>query len=57
MELCEGVGMAQGVIASHMGQPMYARFGFEVVGEMHVPDDAEAEGFTQSVMVNRCATA
>jgi hypothetical protein len=43
-----------GVIASHMGEPMYDRLGFETIGEMLVPAEAGANGFTQRVMVYPC---
>lgn len=43
----------QGVIPSHMGEPVYLSLGYEVIGEMTVPDDGEVKGFTQRVVLYR----
>lgn len=52
-DICNSMELDQGVIASQMGQALYERLGFEVVGEMRVPDDRGAPGFTQRVMARR----
>ena len=43
----------QGMIPSHMGKPVYKGLGYEVIGEIHMPDDGEVEGFSQRVLVYR----
>ncbi len=47
--LCDQDGIDQGVIPSHMGEQVYLGLGYKVVGEMHIPDDGIAQGFTQRV--------
>jgi hypothetical protein len=37
----------QGVLPSHMGEPVYLRLGYEIIGEIQVPDDGEVNGFCQ----------
>ncbi|KAI1127105.1 hypothetical protein F5Y10DRAFT_243430 [Nemania abortiva] len=49
--LCDQDGIDQGVIPSHMGEQVYVGLGYVRIGEMHVPDDGEAQGFTQRVVV------
>ncbi|GAP84018.2 putative acyl- N-acyltransferases [Rosellinia necatrix] len=51
--LCDQDGVDQGVIPSHMGEQVYLGLGYSVIGEMHVPDDGIAQGFTQRVVVYR----
>jgi hypothetical protein len=41
----------QGVIPSHMGEPVYLSLGYEIIGEMTVPADGEVKGFTQRVVL------
>ena len=41
----------QGVIPAHMGEPVYLSLGYEVIGEMTVPDDGEVKGFSQRVVL------
>ena len=43
----------QGVMPSHMGEPLYLNMGYEVVGEIHIPDDGDVKGFSQRVMIYR----
>ncbi|KAI0118821.1 hypothetical protein GGR51DRAFT_570572 [Nemania sp. FL0031] len=50
-QLCDQDGIDQGVIPSHMGEPVYLGLGYRVIGKMHVPDDGNAKGFTQRVTV------
>lgn len=40
----------QGVISSHVGEPLYAALGYKIIGEMHVPSDGEVDGFSQRVL-------
>ena len=40
----------QGVIPSHVGEPLYLGLGYKVIGEMHVPSDGEVDGFSQRVV-------
>ncbi|GAW24786.1 hypothetical protein ANO14919_143800 [Xylariales sp. No.14919] len=49
--LCDQDGIDQGVIPSHMGEQVYLGLGYKVIGEMQVPDDGGAQGFTQRVAV------
>ncbi|RWA04290.1 hypothetical protein EKO27_g10813 [Xylaria grammica] len=49
--LCDQDGIDQGVIPSHMGEQVYLGLGYKVIGEMQVPDDGVAQGFTQRVAV------
>ncbi|KAL2680347.1 hypothetical protein Neosp_007944 [[Neocosmospora] mangrovei] len=51
LSLCNRDGVDQGVIPSHVGEPVYLYMGYKVVGEMEVPDDGDVEGFTQRVVV------
>ncbi|KAI0399863.1 hypothetical protein F4802DRAFT_587731 [Xylaria palmicola] len=51
LRLCDQDGIDQGVIPSHMGERVYLGLGYKVVGEMHVPDEGTAQGFTQRVAV------
>nr|POE47695.1 delta(24)-sterol reductase [Quercus suber] len=41
----------QGVIPAQMAEQFYWSLNYEVIGEMHIPDDDEVEGFTQKVAV------
>jgi hypothetical protein len=45
----------QGVMPSHMGEPMYLHNGYERVGEAKVPDDGDVKGFKQRVLVYKSA--
>jgi hypothetical protein len=51
LRLCTQDTVDQGVIPSHVGEPVYLSLGFEVIGEMHVPDEGDTQGFTQRVAV------
>lgn len=51
LALCNQDGVDQGVIPSHAGEPVYLSMGYEVIGEMQVPDDGEVQGFSQRVAV------
>jgi GNAT superfamily N-acetyltransferase len=48
---CDQDGVDQGVIQSHVGEPVFLSMGFELVGEMRVPDVGDVRGFTQRVAV------
>jgi hypothetical protein len=50
LSLADYDGVDQGVMPSHMGEPLYLSLGFKVIGEMHVPDDGVVEGFKQRVI-------
>ena len=41
------------MIPSHMGKPVYKGLGYELIGEIHMPDDGEVEGFSHRVLVYR----
>lgn len=43
----------QGVMPSHMGEPLYVSIGYEVIGENQIPDDGQVKGFSQRVLVYR----
>ncbi|KAI0533770.1 hypothetical protein GGR58DRAFT_506011 [Xylaria digitata] len=49
--LCDQDGIDRGVIPSYMDEQVYLGLGYKVIGEMHVPDDGIAQGFTQRVAV------
>ena len=51
LRLCAMDNVDQGVIPSHMGEPFYLRLGYHIIGEIHVPNDGEVEGFSQRVAV------
>lgn len=51
LQLCDQDGVNQGVIPSHMGEPVYVGLGYKVIGEMQVPDDGEVKGFAQRVVL------
>lgn len=51
LRLCNIDAIDQGVMPSHMGEPVYVGLGYEVVGEMHIPNDGEIDGFSQRVVV------
>ncbi|UPK93728.1 hypothetical protein LCI18_004663 [Fusarium solani-melongenae] len=55
LSLCNRDGVDQGVIPSHVGEPVYLWMGYQVVGEMEVPDDGDVEGFRQRVVVYKAA--
>lgn len=50
LDMMDVDGASQGVIASHMGEPVYKRLGFQVVGEITVDGDDEADGFSLRVL-------
>jgi GNAT superfamily N-acetyltransferase len=50
-------GVNQGVIPSHMGEPVYRGLGYEFVGEIDVPGDDETEGFSLRVMSYRAQSS
>ena len=43
----------RGVMPSHLGEPIYKALGYEFIGEVHIPNDGEVEGFSQRVLVYR----
>ncbi|KAJ8125442.1 hypothetical protein O1611_g8198 [Lasiodiplodia mahajangana] len=47
--LCDQDGIDQGVIPSQISEQVYLGLGYVRIGEMHVPGDNEAQGFTQIV--------
>ncbi|CAI6336340.1 unnamed protein product [Periconia digitata] len=49
LRLCEADSVNQGVIPSHIGEPLYVSLGYKVIGEIKIPDDGDVEGFTQRV--------
>ena len=51
LRFCDMDGVYQGVIPSHKGEPLYLKHGYNVVGEIHVPDDSDVEGFSQRVVI------
>ena len=51
MRLCDHDAVNQGVIPSHRGEPLYIKLGYQIIGEINVPDDGEVEGFSQRVVV------
>ena len=36
---------------SHMSEPLYVGLGYQVIGEIHIPNDGEVDGFSQRVVV------
>lgn len=51
LRLCDMDAISQGVMPSHMAEPVYVGFGYEVVGEIRIPNDGEVDGFSQRVVV------
>lgn len=51
MRLCDMDTVNQGVIPSHRGEPLYIKLDYKVIGEIHIPNDGEVEGFSQRVVV------
>nr|POE54283.1 delta(24)-sterol reductase [Quercus suber] len=56
LRLADEDALDQGVIPAHMAELVYLRQGYEVIGEMHIPDDGETKGFTQKVALRRAKT-
>ena len=51
LRLCDMDTINQGVMPSHMSEPLYVGLGYEVIGEIHIPNDGEVHGFSQRVVV------
>ena len=51
LRLCDKDTCNQGVMPSHLSEPLYVGLGYEVIGEMHIPNDGEVDGFSQRVVV------
>ena len=51
LRLCDLDHVNQGVMPSHRGELLYTSLGYKAIGEIHVPDDGEVEGFSQRVVV------
>ena len=52
LRLCDMDKIDQGVMPAHRGEPLYMELGYKVIGEIHVPDDGEVDGFSQRVVVH-----
>ncbi|KAJ4292764.1 Acetyltransferase [Kalmusia sp. IMI 367209] len=51
LRLCDMDNVDQGVIPSHMGEPLYLSLGYKVIGEITIPDDGDVKGFDQRVIL------
>lgn len=51
LRLCDMDTVNQSVIPSHVVGPLYVALGYEVIGEIHIPNDGEVDGFSQRVIV------
>ena len=53
LRLCDMDTVDQGFMPSHVGEPLYVGLGYEVIGEIRVPNDGEVDGFSQRVAVHK----